>query len=120
MNNLKLFFKKLYLNTYKQKAFRDILWYTRIVMLIILSLIIAFLSNLYIYTFMNQKIFIIAIIISCFLTYFLSFKIVSKEYQCHNRINITTRYPLIYVGIEATFVAIFFICLFLIIQSFYI
>lgn len=111
---------EFYEHTFKQKSFRDILWYVRLVVIFIISLLIAFLTNLYIYTFMNQTVFIIAIIVTCLMSYYLSYRIVEKEYRLLRNIRLTTnKYTYIYLLLEASFLAVIFIILLLIIQSYY-
>jgi len=108
---------EFYEHTFKQKSFRDILW---LVVIFIISLLIAFLTNLYIYTFMNQTVFIIAIIVTCLMSYYLSYRIVEKEYRLLRNIRLTTnKYTYIYLLLEASFLAVIFIILLLIIQSYY-
>lgn len=120
MNKIKQFLINLYNNTYKLKSFRDILWFTRLVMFLMLSLIIAFITNLYICILITQDVYIITLVISCIFTYFLAYKIVAREYQNYKKVYIKNKYPLIYIAIESIVVAILFVFLFLYIQSKYI
>lgn len=119
MKKIKTFLNNVFIETYKQKTFCHILWFTRLVMFFIVSLLIAFFANLYIYTLINQTHFIISIILSCIFAYYLAFIIVSNEYLNYKKIMMDKKYPLIYLGFEVTLVAILFVKLFLLIQSYF-
>lgn len=84
MDKIKAFFKTLYLNTFKDKEFRKITLYTRIKVYIFLSLLIAFFANLYIYGAYKEPAFIIFMIMSTLISYFL-FLFININKSNHDR-----------------------------------
>lgn len=119
MNKIKTFLTNVFIDTYKQKTSRDILWFTRLVMIFIVSLLIALFTNLYTYGLINQIVFIILIILSCFIAYYLAFFIISKEYLNYKKLSMNKKYPLIYLAVETLLVSLLLVRVFLLIQSYF-
>ncbi len=113
--------KNIYQNTYKSKKFRDLLNLTRLLMMFINSLIIAFFANIYISQYITEYTFIFVMITSTVVSYYLSFSYIYKQYPYNkNNENLNLKYIYHYLYIEAIILSLIIIKVYFYIKSIYI
>ena len=105
------FFRNLYQSTYKIKDFRKVMFYTRIIGVLLEILFVVFLINLFIFDFMTYNLYVFAVFVFAIIGYFSGFFLVLKEYRLVKEVNLTLPYIYYYLVFEALILGLLIIIL---------
>lgn len=112
---------ELYQKTYKHKSFRDMMFITRVFVLLMDTLLVAFFANLYISGIINEAILIVLMILTTIFFYIFIFKYVYHQHHHYSekKFQLNLNKFNIYLIIEAILFSSILIYVYFYIKSIY-
>lgn len=115
MDKIKTFFRTLYHNTFRDSAFRKLTLSTRLKAYILLSILIAFFANLYIYGSYKELTFIFFMVTSTVFSYFLF--LILNMIKSNSYKHLKLHYLITYLFVEIIIVSLIIIRIYFYIKS---